>query len=164
MWYNVRRYRLTTSRFGEVFHCRVDTRPDALVLRLLQQKQIFSPAIEWGIEQESTAIAAYTQYQHDIGKSELSVCLMGFTICHQYPFLGATPDGGIYDPTEVEHPFGLLEVKINVHSATKSILQLRLVLIHNSVVNITMVKLHSKIVTPIFVRYKARWLFVKGIL
>ena len=36
---------------------------------------------------------------------------MGFTIFHQYPFLGATPDGGIYDPTEVEHPFGLLEVK-----------------------------------------------------
>ena len=78
------------------------------MLRLLQQKQIFSPTIEWGIEQESTAIAVYAQNQHDIGKSELSV---GFTMHHQYPFLGAMPDGGIYEPTEVENPFGLLEVK-----------------------------------------------------
>ena len=111
LWYNVRRYRLTASRFGEVFHRRVDTRPDALVLRLLQQKQIFSPAIEWGIKQEPTAIAAYIQYQHDNGRSELTVGSMGFTICHQYPFLGATPDGGVYDPAELKHPFGLLEVK-----------------------------------------------------
>ena len=36
---------------------------------------------------------------------------MGFNICQQYPFLGATPDGGVYDPTNVQHPFGLLEVK-----------------------------------------------------
>ena len=36
---------------------------------------------------------------------------MGFTICQQYPFLGATPNGGVYDPTNLEHPFGLLEVK-----------------------------------------------------
>ena len=72
LWYNVRRYRLTASRFGEVFHRRVDTRSDALMLRLLQQKQIFSPAIEWGIKQEPTAIAAYIQYQHDNGKSQLT--------------------------------------------------------------------------------------------
>ena len=110
-WYNARRYRLTASRFGEVFHRKVDTRPDALVLRLLQQKQFFSPAIEWGIKQEPTAVAAYIQYQHDNGKSELTVASMGFTICQQYPFLGATPDGGVYDPTNVQHPFGLLEVK-----------------------------------------------------
>ena len=31
-WYNARRYRLTPSRFGEVFRRKVDTRPDALVL------------------------------------------------------------------------------------------------------------------------------------
>ena len=56
----IRRYRLTASRFGEVFHRKVDTRPDALVLRLIQQKQFFSHAVEWGIKQEPTAIAAYS--------------------------------------------------------------------------------------------------------
>ena len=72
---------------------KVDTRPDALVLRLLQQKQFFSPAIECGIKQEPTAIASYIHYQHDNGKSELIVASMVFAICQQYPFLGATPNG-----------------------------------------------------------------------
>ena len=45
-WYNARRHRLTATRFGETFHCKVDTRPDVLLSRLLQQKQFISPAIE----------------------------------------------------------------------------------------------------------------------
>ena len=48
LWYDVRKYRLTASNFGEVFNRKPDTPPDALVLRLLQQHQISSPAIEWG--------------------------------------------------------------------------------------------------------------------
>ena len=47
LWYSVRRYRLTASSFGEVFRRKSDTAPDAIVLRLLKQRQISSPAIEW---------------------------------------------------------------------------------------------------------------------
>ena len=94
-----------------MFHRKVDTKPDALVLRLLQKKQFFSPAVELGIKQALTAVVAYIQYQHNNGKRKLTVASMGFTICQQYPFLDAIPDGEVYDPTNVEHPFDLLEVK-----------------------------------------------------
>ena len=35
----------------------------------------------------------------------------GFFICESCPFLGATPDGTVYDPSNSSHPFGCLEVK-----------------------------------------------------
>ena len=38
-WYEVRRYRLTSSLFGHVLRRRSDTPPDSLVLRILQPKQ-----------------------------------------------------------------------------------------------------------------------------
>ena len=30
----------------------------------------------------------------------------GFFICEGYPFVGATPDGTLYDPSNSFHPFG----------------------------------------------------------
>ena len=45
------------------------------------------------------------------GIDGLTVGPCGFLVCEQYPFLGATPDGTVYDPTNLEQPFGFLEVK-----------------------------------------------------
>ena len=59
-WYSVWRYRLTASIFGEIYHCKPDTRPDALVLRLLKSRRFMTPAIEWGVKNEALAIQAYT--------------------------------------------------------------------------------------------------------
>ena len=39
------------------------------------------------------------------------VSLCGFFINTDFPFLGATPDGSVYDPYEPEQPFGFLKVK-----------------------------------------------------
>ena len=58
LWFFVRRYRLTASHFGEIYRHRREMKPDGLVLRVLQPKQISSPAIEWGIQQEAAAIEA----------------------------------------------------------------------------------------------------------
>ena len=102
LWYSVRRYRLTASSFGEIFRRRTDTTPDALVLKLLQRQQISSPAIEWGVQEESHAIEAYKTHQQSNGHPELTVCPAGFH---------ASPDGGVYDPTCNPHPFGFVEVK-----------------------------------------------------
>ena len=35
----------------------------------------------------------------------------GFLICKSQSYLGASPDGVVYDPTDVHQPFGFLEVK-----------------------------------------------------
>ena len=110
-WFEVRRYRLTSSWFGHVLRRRPDTPPDSLVLRILQPRQFSTPATSWGITHEPLAIAKYTKYQHDHGHDSLVVTPSGFLISRTHPFLGASPDGLVYDPSNRRHPFGFLEVK-----------------------------------------------------
>ena len=35
----------------------------------------------------------------------------GFVISEEYPFLGASPDAVVHDPTNLEEPFGVVEIK-----------------------------------------------------
>jgi len=109
-WFSVRRYRLTASHFGDIFRRRRETKPDALVLKILHPKQISSAAIDWGVQQESTAIEAYKKQQLHCGNQELTVNSVGFLVNQDYPFLGASPDGKVHDPSHAD-PFGFLEVK-----------------------------------------------------
>ena len=111
LWYEVRRYRLTASMFGTILHRKPDTPPDSLVLRILQPKQFTSPATEWGKTHELTAISKYVQFQHDHGHPSLTVTASGIHISLKDPYLGASPDGSVYDPSTTSQPFGFLEVK-----------------------------------------------------
>lgn len=110
-WYNVRRYRLTASMFGYVLRRRPNTPPDSLVLGILQPKQFSSAATDWGIHQESTAIHQYTRHQQSHGHPELTVAPCGFYISEEHPYLGATPDGAVFDASNPQEPFGFLEIK-----------------------------------------------------
>ena len=111
LWFSVRRYRITASLFGDVLRRRVDTPPDSLVLRILQQKSFMSAATDWGKQMEPTACREYVAYQHAHGHNELVVTPSGFIISESQPFLGATPDGAVYDPSDGSQPFGFLEIK-----------------------------------------------------
>ena len=110
-WYEVRRYHLTASMFGTVLERKPDTPPDSLVLRILQPKQFTSPATEWGKTHESIAITEYVKYQHSHGHPSLTVTPVGFHISLSHPYLGASPDGAVYDPSTASEPFGFVEVK-----------------------------------------------------
>ena len=110
-WFAARRYRITASVFGLIHHRKPDTPPDALVANLLEQRQVTSPAIKWGIEHESEALKAYEEHQHKTGYTELTVCPVGFHVSISHPFLGASPDGGVYDPSNVGESYGFAEVK-----------------------------------------------------
>ena len=110
-WFAIRRYRITASHFGEILHRRRDTPPDRLVLSILMPRKFSSPATTWGIENESRAIQAYIEHIKSCDISELTVGPCGFFICEDHPFLGATPDGTVYDPSNSSYPFGFLEVK-----------------------------------------------------
>ena len=110
-WYEVRRYRITASIFGVILRRRPDTPPDALVLKILQPKQFKSAATEWGVHQEPLAIQEYIRHQQGHGHPNLSVAPCGFHISKSHPYLGATPDGVVYDPLNLDEPFGFLEVK-----------------------------------------------------
>ena len=87
-----------------------DTAPDALVVNLLDQWQVKSPAIKWGIEHESEALKAYEEHQHRTGHTELTVRPVGFCVSISHPFLGASPDG-VYVPSNIGEPYGFAEVK-----------------------------------------------------
>ena len=110
-WFEVRRFRLTSSVFGTVFRRKPDTPPDKLVLRILRQENFTSQPTEWGIANESVAIEAYKKKQQENGHPDLTVCKAGFVISTMYPYLGATPDGTVYDPSSPNQPYGYVEVK-----------------------------------------------------
>ena len=110
-WYSVRRYRPTASVFGEIFLHMSQTPPDKLVLRLLYPRDISTLAIVMGIKHEKVALNAYIKYQHENGHENLTVCPYGFLVCQDHPFLGCSPDGGVYDLLIATHSHGFVEIK-----------------------------------------------------
>ena len=110
-WFEVRKFRLTSSYFGTIMRRRSGTPVDKLVLRIIRQEQFTSHATEWGINNESCALQAYQDKQRENGHPELVVCKSGFIINPLYPFLGASPDGAVYDPSSSDEPYGFLEIK-----------------------------------------------------
>ena len=49
--------------------------------------------------------------QRENGHPELIVCKSGFIINPLYPFLGASPNGAVYDPSLSDEPYGFLEIQ-----------------------------------------------------
>ena len=56
------------------------------------------------------AVQAYTEHQNNSGHHGLTVCSVGFYLSKSHPFLGASPDGSVYDPTS-DQPYGFVEIK-----------------------------------------------------
>lgn len=110
-WHSVRRYRITASKFVVVAHRKPDTPPDSLVLSILQPRQFTSAATEWGIEHEPAAIERYVKHHQTLGNVNTAVGPCGFYISKSHPYLGASPDAAVYDPSMPSMPFGFLEVK-----------------------------------------------------
>lgn len=59
LWFDVHRFRITASLFGQVLSRWVDTPPDNLVLRIIQPKKFSTPATRYGIENERAALEKY---------------------------------------------------------------------------------------------------------
>ena len=95
--------------FGNVLRWKPTT-PDVLVLSILQPKQFSSAATEWGIQPEPIAIQQYIEYKQSHGHPNLAVTPCGFHISQSHPYLGATPDGAVFDPS-AQQEFGFLEIK-----------------------------------------------------
>ena len=79
-----------------------DTLPDSLVLQILQPKSFATAATKYGIKDEKTAVQEYVKHQNSHGHPELVVSPSGFLINRVYPFLGASPDGAVHDPLNVQ--------------------------------------------------------------
>ena len=57
------------------------------------------------------ALELYIKKQHEHGHPDLLVSQCGFIINPMYSYLGALPDGAVYDPSNGDKAFGFLEIK-----------------------------------------------------
>ena len=110
-WFKARQFRITASLFGIVKRLKIESSPKNLVLQILGAKLLRpTTAMQWGIEHEEEAQQEYVKYQHSHGHRGLFVCTSGVHISIAQPFLGASPDGCVYDP-QSDEPYGFLEIK-----------------------------------------------------
>ena len=110
MWHFERRFRITSSSFGDIRRRLESTPPDSLVLRILGIKKFSTVATQWGKDHEQTALEAYVKHQNSSGHPGLYACKSGFVISETHPFLGTSPDACVHDPS-CSDPFGLVEIK-----------------------------------------------------
>ena len=108
-WFEVRRHRLTASNFGRVRQLKSSTPPDNLVLSILGVKKKYGEQLDYGRAMEREA---YVQYQQKNGHPDLYATSSGVIVSLTHPFLAASPDANVYDPTS-STPFGFAGYKRN---------------------------------------------------
>ena len=106
LWQQLRRARLTASKFGTVVKRHKNF--NVLVESILHKPPPDSvAALEWGRSHESNC----TSPPKHIGES-YQVTRSGIHISIEHPWLVASPDGHVVDPSEsVERQYGILEIK-----------------------------------------------------
>ncbi|XP_034075609.1 uncharacterized protein LOC117548421 [Gymnodraco acuticeps] len=102
-WQHVRRPRITSSRFREVCHVRGQSSAENVAQRI-RKGFAQTASMKRGLALEPVAIQEYCR----IKNTNYWPC--GFVIHPDAPWLGSSPDGLVFDPTE-SPPFGLVEIK-----------------------------------------------------
>ncbi|KAG9278535.1 hypothetical protein AMEX_G6421 [Astyanax mexicanus] len=102
-WHRVRRPRITSSRFREICHVRGQSSAEILSQRIRKGVDQ-TAAMKRGLALEPVAIQEYCRMKN----TNYWPC--GFVIHPDAPWLGSSPDGLVFDPTE-SPPFGLVEIK-----------------------------------------------------
>nr|XP_055056334.1 uncharacterized protein LOC129440816 isoform X2 [Misgurnus anguillicaudatus] len=102
-WHQLRRSRVTASRFREICHVRGLSSAESLAERIIRGTRQ-TAEMRRGAEMESEVTVEYSKLKN----VNYSPC--GLIIHPDAPWLGASPDGVIFDPTECPQ-FGLVEIK-----------------------------------------------------
>ena len=89
-----------------------NTSSHALVNSIINQKMYRSMPIAcaWGKSNKNKALNAYKLKLQEYGHFNLKITKSGLVSNPNYVFLGASPDGVVYDPVSSD-PNGLLEIK-----------------------------------------------------
>ena len=109
IWMAERRKRITASACGQIAKRRATTKVAGLVKTLLYSTFRGNTATQWGSMREETTKQAYIQEKKKVSPA-IAVKECGFTVHHQHNWLGASPDGLVYDPTAPD-PEGVVEYK-----------------------------------------------------
>lgn len=102
-WHQLRRPRITSSKFREVCHTRRQSSAEILTKRL--QRPIHQTAdMRRGLDMEPAAVEEYCRAR------EVNHYRCGFLIHPDAPWMGSSPDGIVYDP-KGQSVHGLVEIK-----------------------------------------------------
>uniref|UniRef100_A0A1A8P6V8 YqaJ viral recombinase domain-containing protein n=1 Tax=Nothobranchius rachovii TaxID=451742 RepID=A0A1A8P6V8_9TELE len=101
-WHNARRPQVTASRFREI--CHVGELSEELLAERILKGTCQTGPMKTGLELEADAIWEYCQIKH------VNHYKCGFVVHPDAPWIGASPDGIIFDPLG-QPQFGLLEIK-----------------------------------------------------
>ncbi|CAH3033748.1 unnamed protein product, partial [Pocillopora meandrina] len=108
-WLEQHKVRLTASSFGKVFH-RVHRLSEAMVKSQFANKHLSKVrAIAHGKAKERVARSIFARNMQKVTKT-FTVFDAGMCVNPSLPYLGASPDGKIYDPL-ADPCYGLLEIK-----------------------------------------------------
>ena len=110
-WQQARRCRLTSSSFGRVAKRR--SKYEKLVESMLYKPPPSTvKALEWGRSHEDIARSCYVNEKVATHGDSYRVVTTGIHVCMHKPWLAASPDGLVEDPSEPpDRQHGLLEIK-----------------------------------------------------
>ena len=109
LWFQIRRYRLTSSNFGLVCKRKLNLSQTKFVQNtILTQKDLSNvSAIRYGQSNESKAAERYAEYMN-AGGNNVQVFHCGVVISNTMPWIAASPDRKVIDKV---FGFGLIEIK-----------------------------------------------------
>ena len=111
-WSTERRKRITSSNIKKVYKRRLTTPMAPLVQRFLYSTFRGNLATRWGLDHEDSTVPFYLSWlqeeRHSMNATVDNKC--GLFVSTSYPWLAATPDGWVYDPTATPSQ-GLVEFK-----------------------------------------------------
>lgn len=109
-WKEGRKNRLTASHFGQVMKRKAKPSPSFMkeVMGSVNLSNVTS--VSYGSRYESVAKEQYLKLMKKKAKHPVTLYECGLVVNPGVPWLGASPDGKVYDPV-AEDPYGLLEIK-----------------------------------------------------
>ena len=120
LWRKERKKRLTASMVGSIAKMRDTTKKSNKVKQLLYTTFNGNKATRYGIEMEEVTRNDYVSHQHTNGHPGLKTESVGLVVSTEKPWIAASPDDRVYDPTAVP-PFGLAEYKNPYSQKTKTL-------------------------------------------
>ena len=119
-WLTERRKRITSSNVKDVYKRRPTTPVTPLVHKFLYSTFRGNATTRWGLDNEESSVPIYLAWLREVRQSVDATInnKCGLVISHTHPWLAATPDGWVYDPTATPS-HGLVEFK-NPHAYRNS--------------------------------------------
>lgn len=117
-WHDLRAQRLSSNKFKDVCTRRADF--ESLAVRQMK-KTVQTAAMKHGINTEEKEASAYAD------SGDCNVFPAGIVVNPSCPYLAASPDRRVYDPSE-NNPWGLLEIKCPVKDSISELSYLKCVM------------------------------------